>query len=66
MEGQEAVVPEVVVPEAEVREDPDPEAAAVVPKAEAPERDLAVAAVTEIAEAIRDAKNYLIPKGVPY
>lgn len=69
--ADDTVVQEVVVPEVEVPEVQDPEAAApdpavaeIVPKAAAPERDLAVAAVTEIVEANRGANNYLMPKGV--
>jgi hypothetical protein len=60
VEGQEAVVPEAVV-----REVPDPEAAAVAPKAAAPEKGRAVAAETEVVEAGPNANIYLIPKGVP-
>ena len=62
---QEVVVPEVEGHEAVVREVPDPEAAAVAPKAAAPEKGRAVAAETEVVEAGPNASIYLIPKGVP-
>ena len=63
---QEAVVHEAVVHEVEAPEVQDPEAvvpdlavAVIVPKAAAPERDRAVAAVTEIVEAGPNANSLL-------
>ena len=55
VEAQEAVVQEV-----EVREVPDPAVAETVPKAAAPEKDRAVAVVTEIVEAGPNANSRLI------
>jgi len=58
--ADDTVVQEVVVQEAEVREVPDPAVAETVPKAAAPEKDRAVAAVTEIVEAGPNANSRLI------
>lgn len=58
--ADDTVVQEAVVQEVEVREVPDPAVAETVPKAAAPEKDRAVAAVTEIVEAGPNANSRLI------